>query len=739
MLRKAGHDVFFIDNYLEPCNFFDRNYLQVNRIDYIGIYANTICYRDTLRMIYGVEYLRRSGQWHGKIIVGGPHTSVAFDTIPEFVDHVVQGEGEQAIVDIVEGRISERLVRYPRIENLDVLPMQAWDDFARLSYNWGVYWFPEKPVFTMTTSRGCPFNCAFCSVKSIWGNKYTFFSAKRIVHDIEYLVENHAAKGIYFREDNFTFNRKRVFEFCNLLLERGVNIHWACESRVDNLDQELLNLMYKAGARGFYFGVESGSQKMLDFLNKGITVNQIRKIFALCHNIGFKTAASVVVGVPQETEEDVVATEMLLEEIKPSFIWHNVFVGIPNSKLYKYVIDHNLYEFIDDRGLVYLKGHNTFVKKYYKNEWNAEIPIHSVMPEISVIMAAYNAAKHIGESIKSVLKQTYQNFEFIIVDDASTDETERIIEGYNDRRIKVIKNVENIGPAKSRNKAIAVSRGRFIAIMDADDISLPHRFETQINILVSNPDCALVGSSAYMIDEDGTYKSIINVKVHDDEIRKCILQNNCFVHGSVMIRRNAMLDMGGYNDRFKYSHDYDLWLRIIERYRVGNLPEPLYCWRLSSTQISSAKKTNQNNYAELAKREACERVVLKILSVISFLEARLLLQDVNSNEIAEKLKNIKKYLNFSKKDIKNPELDCYTVESIPIINTYFNDEFSDECKYELNSTFYNNMQQKRIAELEKNLQSIFNSRGWKILLKYYKLRDCVFLKIRTFLNLLKNN
>jgi len=104
VLRNAGHNVFFIDNYLQPSNFLETDYLQKNAVDHVGIYANTICYRDTLRMLYKLEYLRRTGKWKGKIIVGGPHTTVVLDTIPDFVDHVVQGEGEQAILDIVEGR-----------------------------------------------------------------------------------------------------------------------------------------------------------------------------------------------------------------------------------------------------------------------------------------------------------------------------------------------------------------------------------------------------------------------------------------------------------------------------------------------------------------------------------------------------------------------------------------------------------------------------------------------------------
>src|SRR3974377_1021474 len=137
VLRNAGHKVFFIDNYLSASNFLETDYLERHHINFVGIYANTICFRATRRMLHRLEYLRQTGRWQGKIMVGGPHTSVALETIPAFVDFVVQGEGEQAILDIVEGRAQERVLRCRRLDNLDDLPMPAWDFFIHQPYNWG--------------------------------------------------------------------------------------------------------------------------------------------------------------------------------------------------------------------------------------------------------------------------------------------------------------------------------------------------------------------------------------------------------------------------------------------------------------------------------------------------------------------------------------------------------------------------------------------------------------------------
>ncbi len=598
VLRNAGHKTFFIDNYLQPSDFLEGDYLQKNSIDYVGIYANTICYRDTLRMFYKLEWLRQTGKWKGKIIVGGPHTTVCLDTIPDFVDFVVQGEGEYAILDIIAGKAAKRVLKYPRINNLDELPMPAWDYFVNLPYDWGGTFFVNKPVFVVNSSRGCPFQCTFCSVGSIWGKKYTYFSAERIVSDIEYLIKHYGAKGIYFREDNFTLNKDRLNKFCNLMIERKLNIPWACESRVSSIDRENIELMKKSGACGFYFGVESGSQRVLDFLKKGITLSQTKNTFKLCCEFGIRTAASIIVGTPTETEDELNQTLALIKEIKPTVTWFNVFTGIPNSALYKYTIENNLYKFIDDRGLVYMPEHDKFTRRFYGGQWDSAIPMCT--PKISVVMSVYNGEKYLKEAIQSILQQTYQDFEFIIINDCSTDKTNEIIKSFNDPRIKVIDNQENIGLTKSLNKGVGVAKGQYIARMDADDVSLPHRFKTQIEFLEKNFQYALVGSSYYQINDTGKIRVYTKVLIGNLELHSGLLEQNWFVHGSVMIRKSAFISCNGYNEEFKYAQDYDLWLRLSEHFKIANIEEPLYYWRSTPDCVSVLKKDKQMYYANLA-------------------------------------------------------------------------------------------------------------------------------------------
>lgn len=608
VLREAGHSVHFIDNYLTPSDFLETGYLQKQQIDLVGIYTNTICYRDALRMFYRLEEMRRNGVWNGIIVAGGPHASVSPETIPCFVDHIVIGEGEYAIRDIAAGAVKERIVQYPSLENLDELPMPAWDCFVGQPYDWGGNWLPEAPVFTMNTSRGCPFDCTFCSVGSIWGRRYTYFSAERIVADIEYLIETYNAKGIYFREDNFTLNKKRLYDFCRLLIDKGITIPWVCETRASSLDRETIELMARAGAKGAYIGVESGSQRLLDFMHKAIKLEDVRRAFALCREFNINTAASIIVGVPTETEHDLQMTLELLNEIKPTVTWFNIFVGIPKSQLYHYVLDNKLHEYIDDRGLVYLYGHNERVRRWYGQAWDAGLPIEIrnntvVKPDISVVMAVYNGEEYLLDAIRSIQTQTFNNFELIIINDASDDRTAELLQTIGDPRIRVFTNERNVGLTKSLNKALRHCRGRFIARMDADDLSHPLRFEKQLAFLESHRDCALVGSSYYVINDKGITVSLVQVVTDPAQLKAGLKQQNWFGHGSVMMRQSALAQVGGYDEEFRYAQDYDLWLRLSERFEVANINEPLYFWRSTQQAISSAKAHEQQQFAELAKQK----------------------------------------------------------------------------------------------------------------------------------------
>ena len=364
--KQAGHTIYFSDEYLAPTNILETDFLSRNCIDIVGIYANTICYDTTLSMFRALERKRELKEWSERIIVGGPHTSVGWNEIPEYVDNVVIGEGEISLLKIINGETTERVVHGEKVQDLDTLPFPAWEEFIKLPYDWTHPWCPSSPVYTLNTSRGCPFDCTFCSVKSIWGKSYRFMSAERVVHDIQPMIRHYGARGIYFREDHFTLNRQRIVEFCELLLKKNIKIDWLCETRVDQLDDyPYQKLMADAGCRAFYIGVESGSPRMLEYFRKGETREQFIRAFEIARKAGIRTYASFVVGAPTETEEDIRLTEDFIETAKPDYVSKNVFLGLPGSELYNYMRENDLYEYEDDKHILYPKGFKANARKYY--------------------------------------------------------------------------------------------------------------------------------------------------------------------------------------------------------------------------------------------------------------------------------------------------------------------------------------------------------------------------------------
>ena len=192
-------------------------------------------------------------------------------------------------------------------------------------------------------------------------------------------------------------------------------------------------------------------------------------------------------------------------------------------------------------------------------------------PKISVVMPVYNQKKFLRESIESILNQTFEDFELIVINDCSTDGSLRIIKSYKDKRIKLIENKKNIGTVKTRNKGLKAVKGKYIAIMDSDDVSYKKRLETQFNYLENNPHIFLVGSSAVYIDENG--KEIRRFRKYDDyKMLAWRLPKSCsIVHSSVMFRNTGEIV---YNEFYKSAHDYDLYLNLLsEGKKLTNLPQ----------------------------------------------------------------------------------------------------------------------------------------------------------------------
>ena len=218
----------------------------------------------------------------------------------------------------------------------------------------------------------------------------------------------------------------------------------------------------------------------------------------------------------------------------------------------------------------------------------------NIKNKISVILPVYNSEKYISESITSILKQSYQNFELIIVDDGSTDKSSLVCENYaqQDNRIILIKNAHK-GLTSSLNDALKISSGKYIARQDADDISLPIRLEKQLRWFSEDDKRVLCGTNCKILTENNTYKNNWSIKYKNSSIVKKLRYSNCFVHSSTMFIKDKAKNIGFYDENLIYAQDYDLWWKLSTTGLVGNLKEKLLVLRDRKDSISRSSSNEQ--------------------------------------------------------------------------------------------------------------------------------------------------
>ncbi len=238
---------------------------------------------------------------------------------------------------------------------------------------------------------------------------------------------------------------------------------------------------------------------------------------------------------------------------------------------------------------------------------------------ISVIMSNYNTPEeYLRPAIDSILTQTYKNFEFIIIDDCSTDNSLSIIESYTDDRIKVIKNEQNLGITKSLNRGLAVAKGEFVARMDADDISLKNRFEKQVQFLESHPDHIVCGTGVELIGDwqsKHSNKTICRKIPEKESFRIYLLFGNFpnIVHPTAMFNHNLLLKYNiRYNENYPLAQDYRMWISCSEVAECANIPETLLNYRVHGKAVSSKRKELQNNIAIQIMQEQLDKLQLDL-------------------------------------------------------------------------------------------------------------------------------
>lgn len=222
-------------------------------------------------------------------------------------------------------------------------------------------------------------------------------------------------------------------------------------------------------------------------------------------------------------------------------------------------------------------------------------------PSVSVIMGVFNGEDFLRESLESILQQSFCDFELIVINDGSTDRSLEILSEYKDQRLKIINNKKNLGLTCSLNIGIDNAVGKYIARQDADDRSCRSRLEMQVRYLNENEEVGLVGSWVGFIGDKGDWIKEWRTPISHEEIVAGLQVGSCFAHGAVMMRREVVKKVGGYDPYFRYSQDYDLWLRLIHETRMANIPMVLYELRRFNGTISRKYTEAQAFYALLAR------------------------------------------------------------------------------------------------------------------------------------------
>lgn len=322
--------------------------------DVVGLTAMTPTFRNAIKL---AEKIKK----HNKnitIVLGGIHVSILPEqTLKEnpSIDIGIIGEGENTVLELINAigqgknlskimgiifRRKDKLIKTkprPLIEDLDSIPFPARDLLPPLKvYKTDPANYKRRPSASMITSRGCPFGCIYCD-KVIFGRGFRGRSPQNVVDEIQMLIEDYGIREITFFDELITASKKRVIDICDQIVKRNLDIIWTCESRVDTIDLELLKKMKRAGCWQISYGIESGSQKVLDYMKKGVTIKQVEKCLKLTKSVGMKTRGYFMFGFPIDTVETIGETINFAKKLSLDHAQFSCFIPFPGTKLHELV------------------------------------------------------------------------------------------------------------------------------------------------------------------------------------------------------------------------------------------------------------------------------------------------------------------------------------------------------------------------------------------------------------------
>lgn len=362
-LRKKKIDVSLID-----ANGEDLGYEQLKRMIKKEMPEVLIFTSSPTTMTYDCQTAKIAKEVDKKIltVLDDSHIAPCF---PEkvlrrfpFIDVLIRGNSEEAAYGIAKNikdlrkvngisfRKNNEIVSKGRGKvfniNYEYLPLYELVNLDNY-YSWT--FGKEKRLVTLLTSVSCPFKCSFCIIggATVWrgyGKRWLAKSKDRVLKEIEYLYSDFGVKNFYFFDETFTIDKKRGREICQGIIERKIGINWSCNSRVDTVDKEILKWMSKSGCWNICFGLESGSQKVLDSVNKKTDLDQANKIFETCRKLGIKSSASFMIGLPEDSKETLRQTLEFAKRLNPDRVQFVITTAYPGTKLYDLVKKEKLLE-----------------------------------------------------------------------------------------------------------------------------------------------------------------------------------------------------------------------------------------------------------------------------------------------------------------------------------------------------------------------------------------------------------
>lgn len=355
LLNREGHEAIIKEGNNKT---FEEliNSVRIVKPDIVGITMNTttrfICLKlaEEIKSKYGLP-----------IILGGPHPTLMTDQLLRnypFVDYIVRNEGEYTTLNLINAierkrdlkkikglsyRENGKIVHNERAEpimNLDSLPYPEYKFFNLKGYGKN----PEHPkellkypVGSIISSRGCPYNCTFCSSSNFWGHKIRFRKAECVVDEMENLYSKYNTKYIVFNDDNFTSDKKRAIKICKMMIKRKLSeeIKWLCRAEVNIIDRELLSWLKKANCHTIEYGVEDISPEGLKFFKKAHNMNQVFDAFKLTHEYGIGIRSYFIVGGDHETKENIKLKKRVIEKLNPTITTASLLLAYPGTEIYE--------------------------------------------------------------------------------------------------------------------------------------------------------------------------------------------------------------------------------------------------------------------------------------------------------------------------------------------------------------------------------------------------------------------